>query len=99
MKFSAPWGVLDSENGPIGMLQFFRAQLQYFLDENMSPNREFTIRELTGYDMVLATGSKETASAFICLKGDLRDHDGKAPENLAVVAMLKERGEWVDCRN
>lgn len=71
-------------------------QLEYYLNNDMSANREFTASEIDAYKQILETGSDRVARDFLDLKhGDLINDTGLFNNNHDVIQYMRDNGKWI----
>lgn len=93
----AEWGTFQCDTA-IQFLNQVICQLQYYLDGKMSPNPEFTKKDIEGYRMVVATGNERTALDFLDEKPKIKNAN-KSATNLDVVEHMKQIGKWDLCNH
>lgn len=96
MKVKGPWGE-DEPSGMLGFIKTAKKQIQFYIDNDITPNPEAAKRDIEGYDIILNTGIEENAHNFLKLKAESRcGRDVAIRDNHHAIEILKERGLWRD---
>lgn len=57
-----------SQHTDLNLIKFFRRQLQFYLDKNMSPNPVFTQSEINAYDRIIKANNPFLAGLFVRMR-------------------------------
>lgn len=97
-KIEAPWGATKIDIGDnVGLIRHALDQLKYYRDVQGNKTQHLA-NDIKGYEQVLNSGDLEkNAWSFLRLKHQaMLGQRDKFKDNLAVIAVLKEDGVWVE---
>lgn len=86
MRTKFPWGEYTITR-PIDGIRCARDQLQYYLDNEISPDRQFTIADVAGYELLLQKNSDDLVLKFYELKQQQKS-EGKFQNNHVTAQLL-----------